>query len=597
MAKKSVLKKILGFFNLTTKNDIEIKYIYPSKTDLKTGKSTGKPVDFSSVVEKYMDEFLKNNYEDSASVSNRFNRYNDLDFMVKNDGYLNTAVEKYAYEATQADVQNNIIDIKAKAEVKTWITNFLDKIGINETLIQDAVYNLALFADSFLVHDLSEDFGIVKVTPVSPYNVKDRLEFSATKMAENMAQQKSVLYQMTSNNKAMERLAQVVLDEKETENLSDYFRNYLFGFLLGENEELALPPWMVTHFRRFTTQSEYFPFGRPLLINSLGLFKQLQSAKVLQNAMRANSFPYMIWEVETGEKTNVSDKWGAVAEFKEMYQNLGLSQTDKENNVGNFIFMPKDLATLKIEDPRIEIGKIADIENLEQNMIASTGIPPTALLQGTSTFGNSGQALVQQDKNFGRKVYSLQTAFLEGIVSLIKLQMVLTGAYDHNEVDFEVTMFFPIEEASSDKSRASSDSVRLANDILTNLGTALGLDRGEALPTDIVQQVFSKYSFLEPSEVQKWVKSVEKQRGKIEEKKVIQEKKKKFAERVQRLTEQEYYDAYFNAKNSNYFREGVISNFHYLTSKSINNDNKNYLEILQEGVKIKRLLEKENLEE
>ena len=54
---------------------------------------------------------------------------------------------------------------------------------------------------------------------------------------------------------------------------------------------MYLPPWNVPHFRRFSTKSEFYPFGRPLFINCIAPFRQLQASKNLMALARAAKFP------------------------------------------------------------------------------------------------------------------------------------------------------------------------------------------------------------------------------------------------------------------------------------------------------------------
>lgn len=572
------IDNLLKTFGLTRvkRNNVEIPY--PAKKDPKTGNHTKKPVNYKGDIEKFLEAYMDDAYENASSVRNRFDRYNALDEMVKNDGYMNIAVEMFAYEATQADAQNNIVDIKAESGLKKWIQEQFDNWGINEQFLQDVSYNLSCFGDHFCVHDISEN-GISEVMPVSPYSVEERMEFNPVQIGEEMKKRgKTVLNSLGNQSSLMQKLAQYITDKKETYNLSDYFRTYLFGYSL-QGGDLVLPPWMVTHFRRFTTQNEYAPYGRPLLINTLSPYKQLKYAKIIQQAMRANAFPIKIWEIDVGEDANAMDSFQAIMEFKTEIENLGKNQSEKEPIVAQPIYVPSGQAKLTVEDSRIDLDKIADIENLEQNMITSTGIPPSAILAGQGGFGNSGDAMLRQDKKFARRVYSVQTAILEGLTSLIHLQMVLTGAYDYQKANFELSMYFPVTEESSDKMRLKTDSLRLAKDILDNLGTSVGLDRGEALPIDIVKQVFSNYSFIDPEDIKKWIKSIEDMKASDEDN-IDESVKNKMMLRAKALTEKECFDAYFKAKRSNGFYEGTISDQHYFTSKNISKSYKHIYETI-----------------
>ena len=61
--------------------------------------------------------------------------------------------------------------------------------------------------------------------------------------------------------------------------------------------------------------------------------------------------------------------------------------------------------------------------------------------------------------------------------------------------EFELALPFPVIEESQDRVRMKNDTLRLANDIITNLQNALGLDRGESIPSEVVKDIFGKISF------------------------------------------------------------------------------------------------------
>jgi len=587
-------KNLMKYFHLTYKNTSgQNKIIAPAKTDPFTNTVSTKPVKYTPNIEKMLQEYLNDVYETKDTVRDRLKRYNDLDAMTKNDGYIQQAVEMYTDEATQCDAQGNIIQITADSKLEKWISEFFDKIGIAENVIRDLAYNITLFADGFFVHDVNET-GIVGVYPLSPYSVTDRLEFNPPAVSELLKKRNGSFYKLVQGNSILQHLSKAVESDKETFNVSDYFRSYLFGYVLQDGD-MFLPPWSMTHFRRYSTQSEFFPFGRPLFINTLSPYKQYTAAKTIQAMLRQNAFPIKVWQIETGEFSNQSDKWHAVNQFKAEYQNLGDTQSQQEPVIASEVFMPKDQATLEVFDSRIDLNQIADIENLEQNMITSTGIPPSAILPGQGGFGNSGESMLRQDKKFARKVYTIQSAILEGLTELVHLQMVLTGDFDYETADFELSMFFPVVEEDSDRVRNYQDKLRLANDIIDNVGQAMGIQRGEPLPIDIVKQIFSKYSFIPAEDIDAWAKEVEKQRNSgIASEDTLQEKFKHLEKTLQSLDYNFFVEEFLLSKKRCNLKEGTLFNRHYFTGYQVSKDQKPYLSVLS---KLKKSENKKVLKE
>ena len=59
---------------------------------------------------------------------------------------------------------------------------------------------------------------------------------------------------------------------------------------------------------------------------------------------------------------------------------------------------------------------------------------------------------------------------------------------------------------SEDKRNARKDSMEMAQAVVDLIGKSLGLEEGEPLPEDVMVDILSKYSFLDPTDIQKWVR-------------------------------------------------------------------------------------------
>jgi hypothetical protein len=251
-------------------------------------------------------------------------------------------------------------------------------------------------------------------------------------------------------------------------------------------------------------------------------------------------------------------------------------------------------------ESRMDLNDIADLDAKKKDLIYSTGIPEGIIDTTQSSWGSSGQALLQQSKIVARNVYPSQTTFIENIANDFKIHLMLTGDLQGEDTEFEIYMNYPVIE---DRMRLKSDSIRLANDILANLGTSLGLDRGEALPSSVVADVFGQYSFLDMEEVGGWVSDYEKNQEIQENYKAILEKiededekalfikeaekfkaikhsflrklnygkvNQKLTEKIdERLSEEVVREVYFASKRSNNLTEGVsLSGKHYMLTKN-----------------------------
>jgi hypothetical protein len=146
-----------------------------------------------------------------------------------------------------------------------------------------------------------------------------------------------------------------------------------------------------------------------------------------------------------------------------------------------------------------------DLEIFQDRVAIACGVPKAYLDQEFGGFGNSGISLVEQYKPFARHVYTIQSSFLEGLGQLIRLNFAITGEFDYN-IPFVLSMRFPAEDAGADKREARTAAIELANSIIEMLQGVLGMEEGEPLPEDVVSDILSKYTFLDATEISRWVR-------------------------------------------------------------------------------------------
>ncbi len=498
------LRKIFGIADVKSDDITNQNKVHPGIVDPKTGKL--KKVKFPDDISKLYDFWLKDNFESASSLKNRTERYSALSYAYYNNTIFSKAVNLYADETVQSDVENDVLTVEAKnKKVKTYIEDFLQKVGIHDSQrLHSIAFNLVLYGDSFWVNstNLSKGEGFTDVTPINVEDIADRIEFNASNMAKEQRKNNKFMTYVKKDNR-LGVIYKMLQNTKDNQDYSQFFKSYLFGYWL--TDKIYLPPWNVSHFRIFTTINEFAPFGRPIMINCLAPWRQLQAGKNLMALARANNFPIKKFEVTVDENMDQSDMWEIVDEVRSEWHNLGYSETDKEQfAMGGEVWLPRDLINVDIMESRIDLDAIADIEMLRDDLIMGTDIPKGYLIVDRSSFGTSGQALLRQHKPFARSIYKIQTAMLEQIAQIIRLQFAITGDFDYEE-PFELNMPFPEIEESSDRIRIKNDTLRLAKDVLDNLGDAIGLERGEALPPDVVKDIFSQISFLNDDDIMKWI--------------------------------------------------------------------------------------------
>lgn len=558
-------KNLLGYNNIYVKTGKE-KTVMPGRvTTNRKGDEVIKPVEMSSEAKKAF-EFFKSDYLSLLNASTRrLERYRELEFMVYNEGLMFTANSIYADETVQPNEEDRFIIINAKdTKVEKHFYQWLSDIGVNQNVLEAVAWDLTMYGDSFWVNSIDAEKGVTEITPISVYNVLNRIEYSAVMLGEEMEKRQGALTSALNASQSLRNLADFLLDPKASSEYSDNFKSYLFGYELKGHRSVA--PWYISHFRRFTTKSEFYPFGRSNFIGSLSRYLSFKNTELLMDMARVSSFPKEVYEIETSEDMTEPETFRKVNQIREMVANITTqTKTPDDISIGEPIFTVKGMFNYNILENRVDLNKIADYDAKREDLILSTGIPQGYLTPGGKggNWGTSGQNLLQQSKQFARRVFVNQSAILETITELYKTHLLITQEFDSEDTEFELSMSFPVVEESQDRMRVKSDSLRMANDIISNLGQAVGLDRGEALPIDIVKDVFINYSFLDNEDVEYWIDEVEKSREVIEEE-VYSKVRKKIKSRP--ITEKIFKEAYFKTRRENGVSEGVWKKRHFFNS-------------------------------
>lgn len=602
MANNQIVNRLKKFFNIADvksssgySGDTQ-KQVHPGYSDPKTNNL--RPVKFSDDMQALYEFWLRDTFEDSTTLKNRLERYAALSYAYYNNAIFSKAVNLYADETVQSDAQDQIIGVEAKnKKIENYIKDFLNDIGItNEQYLWDIAYNLTLYGDSFWVTSINmKDNKIEDINPIKIMDLRERIEFNALDTINRQNELRNYTPYIQKDSK-LQALYQIMKDASEKKDFSSYFKSYLFGYLIGDN--LYLPPWGVMHFRMFTSISEFYPYGRPIMINSLAPFRQLQAGKNLMALARAQSFPIKHFEVKVDENMDQMDQWESVNEARQEYHNIaGIQQSGKEQfAVGGEIWTPEGLISMNSIENRMNLDDIADIELLRDELIMGTDIPKGYLIVDRASFGTSGQSLLRQHKPFARAIYKIQSAILKEIAQLVRIQFMISGDFDIDE-PFELTMQFPEIEESSDRLRMKNDMLRLAKDVMDNIGDAIGLDRDEKLPKDVVKDIFSQLSFLDSEDVDKWidpaVEEMEKAEAEAESDDEDSGMEFGFENSIKRITPQLVKECYFRAKRSGKSRmyESASNGRHFYSSFKITDQEKMNLEMISYQKNIKKLEE------
>lgn len=560
------LRRFFGF-RVDASKDTKRVEISPVEKESKEGKHSDKPIDLPSNVKKIWDWYVRETNDRLETLKHRMDRYTDIDYMIYNEPIVSYVVELYADEVSQIDDQFNLIQVKAKNQkVEKRIKSLLEQWGVDQSYIREVAYNLVAYGDSFDILETNDKKGIVSLTPVSVDAVTDRLEFKLSEIKKKFSGAKKHSYQKIKS--LQDFIRDMEFGEDKNYDYSKNYLSYLFGFVVGEDSFVY--PWQVNHYRLESRRSEFFPFGRSLLINLIGPYRQLKTSMNLMALTRAMKFPKEVYEVQTSDEMTAVEKWHAVNEAKTEYQNLGiLNNTKDEFSVGDEIWIPDGLIRHTVISNDLRIEDIADIELLRENLIMGTKIPRGYLIaDDRGGWGVSGQSLLQQSKPFGRAVYFIQSSILNTLTHMIRTHFLMTGEFEKEYTEFQISLNFPVVEEASDRQRLKQDSLRFVTDIIDNIKNALG-DRDAELSPKVVKDLFSKFSFLDPDILDDVINSISQNKsddGYSDLEFEGEDKKVRIKEQITKIDEDILNASYFESIRTSDIKECISNGRHYYTS-------------------------------
>jgi len=471
-----------------------------AQTTIEKVLSAGK---LSSKLEELFNSWLQDTSDSIAEIANRRARVDQLTYAVQNDPFIGRVVKLYADEATQLDVQDRLIGIETPDPRMTKrMYDLLNQWGITQTRVRASMLQLAQYGDCFWAQSISEN-GVERVIPLKQLDVTDRLEFNPVEALERMKRMDG--FGVMASKYAM--IQQMLNDLSDTGDFADLFNTKLFGFVV--QDDLVVPPWNITHFRVDGDGSEFFPFGVSPILNTLAPFKLTASTITLQSIARILSFPVTLYKVKTAPGTDEARQFTTVNRVREEYDNIGVSPAGGNSEVytvNTKIWMPDGLLDVDVKSSQVDFGFTDDIEMYQDRVAVATGVPKGYLVQEWGGFGNSAISLVEQFKPFARAVYSLQSAFLEGLANLFRLHFAITGEFDFS-VPFTLSLRYPAEEASDEKNTTRQNSIDVASSVIDLIKTAVGAEEDEGLPPEVIKDIIAKYTFLDPVDIVKWTKT------------------------------------------------------------------------------------------
>lgn len=518
--------KLLNFFNIGISDKGNMIPTEP-KLDKKGNQIDGKyrPIDMPNSMEQTY-QYLVSNMNTAPYMDNafRFLRYKDFQNACTTEPYLDIATKIYVSEAYSSEYGKQLVSIKARdKKIEKNFFEWFESVGFTENVIRDIFTNLVIFGDSFWINgiDMESNGGITTITPISPYLVSERIEFNVG-MVEQKRQWYNMALNLANTYPALQQIVDIV-SQNNVEDISMLYKSYLFGYTLklwadeenGDSEDVknvkGVPPWVIAHCRLFSTDKEFFPYGKPLFISALPAWKSYKTTQLLVDLLRSQSFPREHWSIKVDENSDPFTRNLRVSEAKNFLEGI-TPQTQNQDglSVGSRIYSCDGLVDFDLIDPSIDLDALGDLEKKERSMCMGTGIPMDYFNsdEGGGLGGDYAEKLYYLNKIFQRRVQALRCAFLEQLDQTYRMHLLLTNQFEGDKTEFELFVESPIEDYTSDKVSQISDIFSLAKDIIDTISTCAGLERGDSLDPKIVKSVLTQYLPVEKDVVTKWVDEI-----------------------------------------------------------------------------------------
>ena len=517
--------KLLSFFNVGVSDKGNL--IPTEHVRDKNGKELPKvkAIEMPSALESAY-QYLVSNMSTAPYMDNafRFLRYKDMKSACTTEPILETAVKIYVSEAYTSDYGKNLVQIKAKdSKLEKYFYKWFEDVGFTENVIRDIFTNLVMYGDAFWLNgiDMEGNGGITTITSIDPFLVADRIEFNIG-MVEEKRQWFQMALNLANTYPSLQQIVDIV-SQKNVEDISALYKSYLFGYTLklwaeeenGDSQDVknvkGVPPWCISHCRLFTTDKDFFPFGKPMFLSAIPTFKSYKTTQLLIDMLRSQSFPREHYSIHCDENSDPFTRDMRISEAKNFLEGI-TPQTQNQDglSVGSKIFSCEGLVDYDLLDPSIDLDALGDLEEKKYSMCMATGIPMTYLCpeEGDGLGGDSAEKLYYLNKIFQRRVDALRRAFLEELDETFRMHLLLTEEFDGDKSEFELSIENPVEDYTSDKVSQISDIFGLAKDVVDTISTCAGLERGDKISPNIVKSVLTQYLPVEKDTINKWIDEI-----------------------------------------------------------------------------------------
>jgi hypothetical protein len=368
------------------------------------------------------------NYNYFSSKTELYTDYETMD----QDAIINSALDIYADETVMKDDFGDVLRITSNNDnIKKILHNlFYDVLNV-EFNLWPWVRNMCKYGDLYLKLDITEEIGVINVTPLSAYEI----------------------------------IREEGMDQENPYHVQ--FKQLGGGNVTYENFEIA-------HFR-LLTDSNFLPYGRSMIEGGRKVWKQLtlmEDAMLIHRIMRAPEkriFKIDVGNIPPNEVDNYMQK--IINQMKKTpYVDQQTGDYNLKFNMQNMLedyFLPvrggqsgTEIDTLS----GMEFTGIDDIEYLRNKMMAALKVPKAFI--GYEE-GVSGKAtLAAEDVRFARTIERIQRIIISELHKIAIVHLSAQGFENAELVDFELSMTSPSTIYEQEKLTLYNTKVDLAGSMI-----------------------------------------------------------------------------------------------------------------------------------
>ena len=370
----------------------------------------------------------------------RLGLFRDYEAM-DSDPIIASALDIYADESTLKGEYGKVVKITTdNSNIHDILHNLYYDILNIEFNLYPWVRNLVKYGDFFLKLDISEQFGITNVEPISAYDIT-RVE------GDDPTNPHYVKYVLETGDKRHS--------------------------LPGGKEQSEFENYEVAHFRMLA-DSNFLPYGRSQLEGGRKIWKQLslmEDAMLIHRIMRAPEkrvFKIDIGNIPPAEVDQYMQK--IVNKMKKAPVLDDNGQYNLKYNIQNLtedFFMPVrggDSGTQIDSLGGLDFNATDDIEYLRKKLMAALRIPSAFIGYEEQVEGKA--TLAAQDVRFARTIERIQRIIVSELTKIGIVHLYAQGYTDQDLVNFDLELTNPSTVYEQEKLELLGNKISLARDMI-----------------------------------------------------------------------------------------------------------------------------------